>query len=338
VGEYTLVELVLSNQNLSSFYEDFDTFASIQESLSASFEVIDETRETTEGEKTALETRRSQELELRRLQDLERQKIQTAEDEKKRILSVTKGQEVAYQNLIKEKQKTAAQIRAELFSLRDSAAIPFGQALAFAEKAEAATGVRAALILGVLKQETNLGENTGTGTWTVDMHPTRDQPVFRFIADVLGFSPDALPVSKKPSYGWGGAMGPSQFIPSTWVCYGGFINSVTSDCSNSKRDLSWDDFWKGPWEYQAGKDRIRALVGGNDPSNPWANEDAFMATGLLMKENGAAGGSRSAERLAALRYFAGWGNAAKPAYAFYGDSVMEFADFFEQQIAILEGV
>jgi hypothetical protein len=40
-------------------------------------------------------------------------------------------------------------------------------------------------------------------------------------------------------------------------------------------------------------------------------------------------------RLAALRYLAGWGNAKKPAYAFYGDDVMSFADEFQRDIDIL---
>ena len=60
-----------------------------------------------------------------------------------------------------------------------------------------------------------------------------------------------------------------------------------------------------------------------------------MATALLMSDNGADKKTRAAERLAALRYFAGWNNAEKSAYAFYGDAVMEFADFFQKQIDIL---
>ena len=52
------------------------------------------------------------------------------------------------------------------------------------------------------------------------MHPNRDRPVFAVIAQTLGFNPDDLPVSRKPWYGWGGAMGPAQFIPSTWaLCF-----------------------------------------------------------------------------------------------------------------------
>jgi len=337
IGDSTVVELILGTQNVSEFFQDLDTFGTLKAQLSKSFDTIETTRATTAEEKASLESRRAQEEEFRKLQQLEQRKIEEQEAEKQRILNATKGQEAAYQQLIQGKQRTAAQIRAELFSLRDSAAIPFGEALAHAEKASAGTGVRAAVILGILKQETRLGENIGTGTWTVDMHPTRDQPVFVYITQVLGLNPNSVPVSKKPSYGWGGAMGPSQFIPSTWVCYGGFINTKTNDCNNSKRSMSWDDFWQGPWEYKADKDRIRIAIGGTDPSNPWNNEDAFTATGMLMRDNGAAAGTRSAERLAALRYFAGWANAENPSYAFYGDAVMGHADEFQQMINILKG-
>lgn len=337
VDEYAFIEIMLSKENMTEFYKDLDAFSVIQSSLHDSFIEIQDTKSSTEEQKATLLEKRTDQIALKNLQLLEQQAVEKAEKEKQALVKATKGQEAIYQSLIKQKQLSAAQIRAELFGLRDSAAIPFGTALAYAQKAGAATGVRPALILGILKQETSLGKNVGTGTWTSDMHPTRDVPVFKYIAGVLGFNPDTVPVSKKPSYGWGGAMGPSQFIPSTWVCYGGFINTNTRDCNNVRRTYTWDEFWKGPWEYVADKDKIRALVKGNNPSDPWVGEDAFMATGLLMKENGADAGTRASERLAALRYFAGWTNATKKAYAFYGDSVMQHADFFETQIAILNG-
>jgi hypothetical protein len=40
--------------------------------------------------------------------------------------------------------------------------------------------------------------------------------------------------------------------------------------------------------------------------------------------------------LAALRYFAGWGNATNPSYAFYGDDVMRFAAEIQKDINVLE--
>lgn len=333
----SMVELILSNQSIGDFFTELDSYDSVKLALQSSFEVIADTRTNTEAAKESLEQKKEQENELRALQVLEQKKIQEQEREKQKIVNDTKGQEAVYQKLIATKEKTAAQIRAELFALRDSAAIPFGKAVEYATEASKVTGVRPALVLGVLKQETRLGENLGTGSWNVDMHPTRDRPLYQVITATLGLDPNQMPVSKKPSYGWGGAMGPAQFIPSTWACYGGYINTRTGDCGNTARTITMTEFWAGPWVYDASKDRLRKLLGKGSPSNPWEAEDAIMASSALMADNGAAKGGRSAERLAALRYFAGWVNASNPNYAFYGDGVMEHADYFQSQIDILGG-
>lgn len=330
ISDTSIPEIILGEQSLSKVFLDLDTFNTIKGDLYKSFGVIEGTKDATEAEKIALEDRKADEVELRRLQVLERQNTEAQEKEKQKILKVTKGVEAEYQKLLKSKERSAAEIRAALFNLRDSAAIPFGKALEYATEAGSATGVRPAVILGVLQQETELGENLGTGTWAVDMHPTRDVPVYKAITAYLGFNPDTMPVSKKPSYGWGGAMGPGQFLPSTWACYGGFVNTSSSGCAKNP-----DGTWSGPWEYREEKDRIRKLLGANRPSNPWEARDAFMATATLMMDNGANEGTRYAERLAALRYFAGRKNATKPAYAFYGDGVMAHADYFQGQIDIL---
>ena len=135
------------------------------------------------------------------------------------------------------------------------------------------------------------------------MNQTRDAPVFLQITAALGLNPDSQPVSKKPWYGFGGAMGPAQFIPSTWQLYG---------------------------------DRITAATGQNPP-NPWDPRTAAFAAALLLADNGADAQTPAAERLAALRYLAGWKNAGKSAYAFYGNDVMSLADKFQSQIAVLGG-
>lgn len=317
LDEASLVEALFSGKTLSSFYTDLDAFASVEEEMGNLFDSLRNTRDTTLRTKLALEDRQSQEINLRNLQELERKRIAQNEAEKKRILTATKGQEAEYKKILKTQQKTAAQIRAELFSLRGSAAIPFGKALEYAQMVGTRMGLRPAFILGIVAEETNLGENVGTGTWSVDMHPTRDVPPFKKIMENLGLDANKIPVSKKPSYGWGGAMGPAQFIPSTWVLYAGYP--------------------KPDWNYDASQDRIRQLLGLNRPSNPWEPLDAFMAAGVLLKENGATSGDIASERLAALRYFAGWGNAKKSAYAFYGNDVMSLASKYQQQINILQG-
>ncbi|MEK7530906.1 MAG: hypothetical protein AAB573_03480 [Patescibacteria group bacterium] len=330
IDEHTVAEFALRAEGISEFYGDLDSFAVIQRALSDSFIAIAEAKEVTSRAKSQLEERVGEEEDLKQLQLFEKQKIEKQQKERSSILKVTKGVEKVYQDVIKASERSAAQIRSELFGLRDSAAIPFGTALDLANQASRKTGVRAALILGVLKQETELGENLGTGTWSIDMHPTRDVPVYKAITEALGYNPDRMPVSKQPGYGWGGAMGPGQFIPSTWACYGGFINTTTGKCGKGT-----DGTYAGPWAYDENKDIIRRALGKSTPSDPWQNADAFMATALLMKENGAAAGTPAAERLAALRYFAGWGNANKSAYAFYGDGVMKHAEFFQSQITIL---
>jgi len=300
---YSITELLLANRNLSDFFADVDSFDSIQQALQSSFRELEVDKIETQAQKDSLEEKVSEEIDLRKIQELEAKRIGEQEAEKKKILTVSKGVEANYQKIINEKEKSAASIRAELFALRGSAAIPFEKALMYANAATQKTGVRAALILGIIAEESNLGENVGTGSWRVDMKVPRDTVPFIEITTRLGLDPDKVPVSKKPWYGYGGAMGPAQFIPSTWVLY---------------------------------EDRITKVTGHNPP-NPWDPEDAFTASALLLMDNGAAKGTYQAERLAALRYLAGWANAGKKAYAFYGDDVMELAENYQKQINILAG-
>jgi len=298
----SLVEVILGNENLSDFFLDVDSIESINQALDSSFQEIQSVKNATESEKKELEEKKLDEVELRQLQELEKKKIEASEAEKSRILKNTKGEEATYQKIIKQKEKTAAEIRVALFELRGSSAISFERAYNLAKLAEGKTGIRPAFLLGIVAEESNLGENVGTGNWIDDMHPDRDRPVFEDICKRLGLDPDKMPVSKKPWYGWGGAMGPAQFIPSTWILY---------------------------------EDKITALTG-NNPPNPWDPQDAFMASAILLKDNGGAGGNAAKERLAALRYLAGWKNAGNPSYAFYGDDVMALAKKYQGLIDILE--
>lgn len=301
IDDISIVELTLGG-SITDLFTEVDQFQAVQAALDKAFADMAVARDDLNDRKEALLDQQIEEQDLRQLQEYQKRSLEDAEDEKQALVQAAKGQESIYQGVIAAQTKTAAEIRSRLFELRDSGAIPFGKAYEYAKEASAATGVRPALILGILAQESNLGENVGTGNWNDDMHPTRDRPVFQQLMAELGFNPDEMKVSKKPWYGWGGAMGPTQFIPSTWVLY---------------------------------KDRI-ASASGQSPPNPWDARTAVFATGLLMMDNGADEGTRAAERRAALRYFAG-GNWSKPAYAFYGDGVMGLADKFQSEIDVLEG-
>ncbi len=301
LDSYSIAEFALSDKTISDFFVDLDSFDSIQMELQKSFAYIGQNRNETKEQKETLEDKRGEQLELRRIQELQKKTIEKQEAEKKNLLKVTKGQEKVYQQILADKEKNAATIRTTLFSLTGTGAIPFEKAYQYASEAGAKTGLRPAFILGIIAEESNLGQNVGTGNWKTDMHPTRDQPVFAQIVAKLGLDPDKMPVSKKAWYGWGGAMGPAQFIPSTWVLY---------------------------------EDKIAGVIG-HQP-NPWDPRDAFFAAAILLKDNGGAKGTREAERLAALRYLAGWKNATKPSYAFYGNEVMDLADYYQKQIDIIK--
>jgi len=319
IDDTSLATMLLSSGTLSDVFQEIDSLETLQRSLSVSFQQMAALRSDLSGRKFALEEKQSEAQKVREVQVLARQAVEKDEAQKQRILTETKGQEKTYQELIADKQKQAVAIRAALFGLRDSGAIPFGTAYEYAREASAATGVRPALILAILTQETNLGENVGqclltnspqkgdgkgknTGRFFSQvMKGSRDVDVFMQITAELGLNPFEQVVSCPPGYGFGGAMGPAQFIPSTWILY---------------------------------KERIARATGQNPP-NPWTARTAVFATALLMADNGANGGTRSAERLAALRYFAGWANAGKAAYAFYGDDVMDIADRIQSQIDIL---
>jgi peptidoglycan hydrolase CwlO-like protein len=237
----SLVVAALSSKNISDFFSDLDTFDQINKHMQSSFTEITDTRDATQQEKTELEGQLEEETQLRQVQQLQQQQIKTQQNQKQKILTETKGQEKAYQDVISQNQKSAAQIRSALFQLTGSAAIPFDKALAYVQQASKATGIRPAFLLGIIAEESNLGENVGTGTWTVDMKAPRDTVPFQAITTSLGLNPNTMPVSKKPWYGYGGAMGPAQFIPSTWALYAGYVGST--------------------YTYTPAKDRVGKLTG-----------------------------------------------------------------------------
>ena len=330
IEDYSLVEVMLSRTNFSEFFSEIAAYQDVKESLNDSLKALHEIREDTLGEVLSLEDKQQAEAEMKLIQELEHEQIEAKEREKEQILAVTKGEEAEYQRILNAQQQTAAQLRSALFELAGGGGgISLPQAIELAKYANGVTGVDVALILAILEQETNIGKNLGSCLFTDQssgrpvMHPTRDEPVYLGIAKTLGFDAYSQKVSC-PIYqggeriGWGGAMGPSQFIPSTWAMYGGMVNSG------------------GVWTYSQSQDRIRAINGGTGPANPFNNRDAFLATALLLRDNGA-NGTFAGDRLAALRYYAGWGGASNPANAFYGNQVMNRKAKFEGQIRILDG-
>lgn len=193
-------------------------------------------------------------------------------------------------------------------------ALNFKEALETAQYVASFVEIRPAFLLAVLKEELSLVNEfdlcylkdftTGSGVTSEGeaiervMHPTRDVPGFLEIAQELGQNPTEILITCPMSFGWGGAMGPADFIPSTWLLY---------------------------------KDKIEAIT--NEPANPWNIRDAFLAAGFYLSESGANSKTKVGEWQAAMIYFSG--STTSP-YTWYADGALALADKIETDIKIVE--
>ncbi|MCC6323534.1 lytic murein transglycosylase [Candidatus Nomurabacteria bacterium] len=301
LDDMSILSIALSRASISEMYGDVQSFSSIKNAVKNSVDVIRGVRTETQTQKKTLEEKKDKETDVKVALENEKKRVEQNESEKKKLLSISKNKESEYQKVLAEKAKRKAQILSALFNLRDTGAIPFGRALEYANTASKVTGVRPAFILAIITQESNLGTDqgscyvtdmsTGAGVSSRSnkqfknvMKPSRDVPPFVRITTELGRDPAKTLVSCPiGGIGWGGAMGPAQFIPSTWA-------------GMSKK--------------------ISAALGKATP-DPWNAPDAFMASALFLKELGGVNGSYTAEIKAACKYYGTGGSACA-----YGKQVM----------------
>lgn len=303
-----LVEVLLMHERLSDFFGNLNSLASVQDNLRLAVQKISSLRDVLVEQKEQLSVERVDAAELKAYRSSQKENMEIAKQGKSGLLETTKGQESRFQELLKETRKTAAQIRSRIFELLGGGELSFNQAYEFAKFAEKATGVRAALILSVLDKESAFGQNVGrckyneinSRTGKPAMNPGRDQSLFLDITASLGINPESVLVSCPNRDGaYGGAMGPAQFIPSTWAIY---------------------------------KDRVAEMTGNNPPS-PWRHGDAFLATALYLKDAGADNATLAQERKAAAKYYAGkrWQNYLWT----YGERVVSKAEALQKDIDVL---
>lgn len=146
IDSYTLPEVILAKKDLSDFFSDADSFNTINKSLKELLDDIRETKNLTERERELLDKKKNEEIDIKANVEAQKRQVEKNEQEKQYLIKVNKTQEKSYEQVIKERQKKAAEIRAALFALRDTAAIPFGTAYQYALEAEKATGIRPAFL------------------------------------------------------------------------------------------------------------------------------------------------------------------------------------------------
>ena len=212
-------------------------------------------------------------------------------------------------------QPTPDEITAKKFELLGIfETFTFGEVLDIAKQTGGMSGIRPAFLLAILQEELKLEKfdmcyvtnfNTGEGVRINDgkklakvMKPDRDIQDFLNITRGLGRDPSKTLVTCPMSFGWGGAMGPADFIPSTWIRY---------------------------------KDKIEEITG--KPADPWDIKDAFLAAGLYLSDSGAKTKTRDGEWNAAMIYFS---SSTNPTYSWYADDILAITDKIQADIEIIE--
>lgn len=316
-----LVALILSDETISSFYSDLESYSSIKKAVKNSIDIINGVKVETEVAKQDLEKKQDAETDAKAELESAEKKVAVSEAEKKKLLSISQETEVAYQLLAAEKKAKADRIRAALFPLANtSSKIDFGTALTYANEAQKLTGIEPAFLLAILTQESNLGSNVGqcylinqttgagvgknTGTAFANVMKPMGMPGrkgdvedFLRITSKLGLVWNQTPISCPIAgvAGYGGAMGPAQFIPTTWTLF---------------------------------ENRLKTLLGYD--ASPWAPKDAFMASSMYLTDLGAVGTSASAQHKAACRYYGTGGVSCS-----YSNSVMKLKTNIQANIDLL---
>ena len=302
----TLTSILLKHDVLSDFFSDLNNVKTTQDELRIAIDDIQALKASLEERGQELEDKRNDLQHQKGLEEINKRSVDQNKAQKDKLLKDTKGQESKYQTLVKQSQSKIEKIKAEIFYLQQNG-ITADDAVKFGNLAAISTGIRPAFLIAELELESGLGSNVGkcnragdppSKGYRVIMKPSRDIQPFLQITSQLGLNPETTAVSCPQANGWGGAMGPAQFIPSTWMGY---------------------------------KDEV-ARITGRSPANPWNIEDAFIAAAAKLSRGGANSKTRAGEIAASKAYYCGNSKSTRADCVNYANKVQALATRIEQNL------
>lgn len=293
--DVSLFEVVLSQNQLSDLLGSVQKTGVMQDSITESITLITAKEKEIVSEKQHLFDKEEELMALKQSQEQQKSLLQQTQEDKETLLAQTKGQQSEYEALLKESFATKQNLLNSIRVLNGAdgrpGAISLEEAynLALANATRLGNKIRPEYLVGVMKIESGLGGNVGRSFYkdslsgcaaregnTTKLNFTREEQAFEKITSALGI-PLTQPVSgcPYPKYiGTGGAMGPAQIMPATWLGY---------------------------------EAKLRSFKGGASV-NPWSMEDAMLAMGMILLGkvgDQSIAGNEELERRAALCYLGG---------------------------------
>ena len=297
-GDNATAGMIFGNQSFSDYFFQAESLESFENQAKDVFDQFVFLRDSLKKQKEDLMGKREEKENMRYIQVDQENSLKREREMKDLLVAKIQNEKEA---LTQGMEKMQAELSV-LQSLGEPIAME--EAIKAAKYASGLTKVAPEFLLGVLRVESGLGTNVGGGRYKTDMNPAQ-WDTFKNICKELGVDPNSTPVSRRACYnrdssdgcgGWGGAMGPAQFMPSTWMGYKSKVEKTT----------------------------------GEVPANPWDIKDSLVAMGLkLAAVDGVTSGDRKAWAKAAGMYLAGgnWEN-----YPWYSDRVLFYADSFKKII------
>ncbi|MDD3735110.1 MAG: lytic murein transglycosylase [Candidatus Pacebacteria bacterium] len=222
---FSTIEMFLKQSNLSEISQKVIEMNSIQKNLQRSMADIKEARDNLQKEKDALVQKKAEQEKLKAEKAMQIQSLAVKQEQQSYYLK-------EIQNAKTPLEREMVRVRAELQSLQAamnqisaylsrwvlSGDLSWASIFGAVANASAGTGARPALLLGILQHETRFATNLGrTQIWNTQSGQYRDFiEITSELCSAYGdpyCHPENLPLSGS------GAMGPAQFMPSTWQGY-----------------------------------------------------------------------------------------------------------------------
>ena len=267
-GQNPELNAMLGDESFSTVMDAGTNVATMEQKVQGLLDDIQTTQDKTAEEKANLEALKQQHeatlaATLTQKQQLAAAQADTAENVAQAAATVA------------ELQQKLAKLNSDLSGLLGQV-VSTSDVTQAAKIAGAATGVRPAFILGELTQESGLGRFTGGCYYKNTRVKPADTAAFKSIMGDLGYNINSKKISCSASYGYGGAMGIAQFMPTTWLGYESKISAMT----------------------------------GHKPPDPWSVTDGVVGMAIKLANGGAA--SKGGEYAASMLYYCGTTHPSNP--------------------------